>query len=109
MFFRCPEKMRAIVKPAPVPGLVMKEVPGPGINEVLIKIRKTSIGGTDVHINKWDSWAQPSLIIGHGAGLIGAVIRPVARRSSTCFASVSGLICFERARAVDCRGFVEVS
>jgi len=65
------EKMREIVNPAPGPGLVMKEmpVPAPGINEVLIKIRKTSICGTDVHINKWDPWAQrvikPPLIIGH--------------------------------------------
>lgn len=65
------EKMRAIVKPAPGPGLIMKEmpVPVPGINEVLVKIKKTSICGTDVHINKWDPWAQrvikPPLIIGH--------------------------------------------
>ena len=63
--------MRAIVKPTAGPGLVMREVPVPvtGINDVLIKIAKTSICGTDVHINKWDSWAQrvikPPLVIGH--------------------------------------------
>jgi len=78
--------MRAIVKPTAAPGLVMSEVPvpRPGLNDVLIKIRKTSICGTDVHINKWDAWAQrtikPPLVIGHeyvgtvhelGAGVTG--------------------------------------
>ena len=63
--------MRAIVKPTAGPGLIMTKVPvpRPGVNDVLIKIRKTSICGTDVHINKWDSWAQrvikPPLVIGH--------------------------------------------
>ena len=63
--------MRAIVKPTAAPGLVMTEapIPQPGVNDVLIKIRKTSICGTDVHINKWDKWAartiKPPLIIGH--------------------------------------------
>lgn len=66
-----PAKMRAIVKPTAGPGLIMTEapVPTPGVNDVLIKIRKTSICGTDVHINKWDKWAEqtikPPLIIGH--------------------------------------------
>lgn len=63
--------MRAIVKPRAGPGLAMIEtsVPQPGPNEVLIKIQKTSICGTDVHIDKWDNWAaqtiKPPLIIGH--------------------------------------------
>ncbi len=66
-----PAKMRAIVKPTAGPGLIMTEapVPTPGVNDVLIKIKKTSICGTDVHINKWDKWAsqtiKPPLIIGH--------------------------------------------
>lgn len=66
-----PAKMRAIVKPSAGPGLIMTEapVPTPGVNDVLIKIKKTSICGTDVHINKWDKWAsqtiKPPLIIGH--------------------------------------------
>jgi threonine 3-dehydrogenase len=66
-----PAKMRAIVKPSAGPGLIMTEapVPKPGVNDVLIKIKKTSICGTDVHINKWDKWAsqtiKPPLIIGH--------------------------------------------
>ncbi len=63
--------MRAICKPTAGPGLTMIEapVPKPGVNDVLIRIRKTSICGTDVHINKWDQWAsrtiKPPLIIGH--------------------------------------------
>src|SRR5207249_11376019 len=63
--------MRAIVKKSAAPGLVLEEVPVPeaGINDVLIKILKTSICGTDVHIDQWDAWAQktirPPMIIGH--------------------------------------------
>ncbi len=53
------------------PGLRMEEVPTPqiGINDVLIKIQKTSICGTDLHIFNWDRWAQktikPPIVIGH--------------------------------------------
>jgi len=63
--------MLALVKPAPGPGLVMQEVPVPeyGPNEVMIKIRKTSICGTDVHIYNWDEWSQqtikPPTWVGH--------------------------------------------
>jgi len=72
--------MRAIVKPGPGPGLQLTEVPvpTPGINDVLIKIRKTSICGTDLHIYNWDAWAaatiRPPMIIGHEfVGTIAAV------------------------------------
>ena len=63
--------MRAIAKLRPGPGLDLIEapVPEPGINDVLIRIRKTSICGTDVHIYNWDAWAEktirPPMIIGH--------------------------------------------
>ena len=63
--------MRAIAKLTPGPGLQMTEVPvpKPGINDVLIKIRKTSICGTDVHIYNWDDWAQKTIpvpmVVGH--------------------------------------------
>jgi len=63
--------MRAIIKPQPGPGLQMTRVPIPriGPREVLVKVRATSICGTDVHIFKWDAWAaarvKPPLIIGH--------------------------------------------
>ena len=63
--------MRAIAKLTPGPGLQMTEVPvpKPGINDVLIKIRKPSICGTDVHIYNWDDWAQKTIpvpmVVGH--------------------------------------------
>jgi threonine 3-dehydrogenase len=63
--------MRAIVKSRPERGLWMEEVPvpKPGANEVLLKIKKSAICGTDLHIYKWDEWAQRTiktpLIIGH--------------------------------------------
>ena len=52
--------MDAIVKPAPAEGLELRRVPvpSPGPGEVLIKIHKTAICGSDVHIYKWNQWAQ---------------------------------------------------
>jgi threonine 3-dehydrogenase len=63
--------MRALAKTKPGPGLDLVEVPvpEPGINDVLIKIKRTSICGTDVHIYNWDAWAEktikPPMVIGH--------------------------------------------
>lgn len=63
--------MKAIVKLEPGEGLSFEEVALPelGDEDVLIKIKKTSICGTDLHIFEWDPWAaktiQPPLIIGH--------------------------------------------
>lgn len=63
--------MKALVKSQPGKGLWMEEVPIPnvGVNDVLIKIKKTAICGTDLHIYKWDDWAartiKTPLIIGH--------------------------------------------
>ena len=63
--------MKALVKKKPEPGLWLEEVPVPevGINNVLIKIRKVSICGTDVHIYNWDAWSQKTIptpmTIGH--------------------------------------------
>ena len=63
--------MKALVKKKAESGLWLEEVPLPevGSNDVLIKIRKTAICGTDVHIYKWDEWAQKNipvpLTIGH--------------------------------------------
>lgn len=63
--------MKAIAKTQAGPGLKLVDRPVPeiGINDVLIKVLKTSICGTDVHIHKWDDWArktiQPPMIIGH--------------------------------------------
>lgn len=63
--------MKALVKSYPEKGIWLEEVPLPpvGINDVLIKITKTSICGTDLHIYKWDDWAQKTIrtpmVIGH--------------------------------------------
>jgi threonine 3-dehydrogenase len=63
--------MKALVKKEAAPGLWLEDVPEPamGINDVLVKIRKTSICGTDVHIYNWDGWAQKTIpvpmTIGH--------------------------------------------
>lgn len=63
--------MDALVKESAGKGLALKKVPipEPGMGEVRIKIHKTAICGTDVHIYNWDAWSeknlQPPLIIGH--------------------------------------------
>jgi len=55
--------MKAIVKKRPEPGLWLDEAPVPeiGINDVLIRIMKTAICGTDVHIYNWDAWSQKTI------------------------------------------------
>lgn len=55
--------MKALVKAERKPGLVMQEIPVPeiGPNDVLIKILKTAICGTDIHIWNWDEWAQKTI------------------------------------------------
>lgn len=72
--------MRAIVKAKPEKGIWMRElpIPVPGHNDVLIKISKTAICGTDLHIYKWDDWAQKTIktpmTIGHEyVGYVAAV------------------------------------
>jgi len=63
--------MLALVKTAPGPGLELREVPEPqvGINDVLVRVHKTGICGTDLHIASWDPWAAktivPPLVVGH--------------------------------------------
>lgn len=63
--------MDALVKTEAGKGLVLKQmpVPTPGMGEVLIKVHKTAICGTDVHIYNWDSWSEanikPPIIVGH--------------------------------------------
>src|ERR671910_64061 len=56
--------MRALVKQEAGPGLVMTEVPEPeiGINDVLIRVDRTGICGTDLHIEEWNVWDhEPSI------------------------------------------------
>jgi threonine 3-dehydrogenase len=63
--------MLGLVKTGPGPGLVLMDVPVPtmGINDVLIRVHKTGICGTDLHIDDWDAWAartiKPPLTVGH--------------------------------------------
>ena len=55
--------MKALVKKYSKSGLWMEDVPMPAIgdNDLLIKVRKTAICGTDVHIWKWDAWSQKTI------------------------------------------------
>ncbi|MEZ5441250.1 MAG: L-threonine 3-dehydrogenase [Lysobacterales bacterium] len=63
--------MRALVKSRAEKGIWMESVPIPeiGPNEVLVRLEKTAICGTDLHIYQWDEWSQrtirPGLVIGH--------------------------------------------
>jgi threonine 3-dehydrogenase len=63
--------VKALVKAEAAPGLELRNVPEPeiGINDVLVRVNKTGICGTDLHIRDWDEWAQhavaPPLTIGH--------------------------------------------
>ncbi|MEO2018697.1 MAG: L-threonine 3-dehydrogenase [Fuerstiella sp.] len=63
--------MKALVKRAATQGLCLEDVPEPdiGVNDVLIKVDRTGICGTDVHIYQWDAWAQKTIpvpmVVGH--------------------------------------------
>jgi threonine 3-dehydrogenase len=63
--------MKALVKAKAKAGLWLEEVPVPviGINDVLIRVHKTGICGTDLHIYKWDEWAEKTIpvpmVVGH--------------------------------------------
>jgi threonine 3-dehydrogenase len=85
-----PTTMLALVKTGPEPGATLTEVevPQPGEGELLVRVDAASVCGTDVHIERWDAWAQenfgpPPMIFGHemagtvvghgpGTGRIGA-------------------------------------
>jgi len=63
--------MKAVIKAERGPGLKLVDWPVPKIRpgEVLVKVRAASICGTDLHIYKWDEWAQarlkPPFVVGH--------------------------------------------
>jgi len=71
--------MKALVKSKSEPGLWLADVPEPevGINDVLIRVDRTGICGTDLHIYKWDAWAQKTIpvpmVVGHE--FVGEVVR----------------------------------
>lgn len=99
-----PEKMKAIVKSGPRPGLEMASVPIPSLShdEVLIKVTAASICGTDLHIYQWNQWAQDRIkrlpqIIGHEfAGTIVETGPEVSGLSAGDYVSAdSHIICGE--------------
>lgn len=71
--------MKALVKRKPESGLWMEEVPEPSVdlNDVLIRVDRTGICGTDVHIYEWDDWARKTvpvpLVVGHE--FVGEIIQ----------------------------------
>ena len=73
--------MKALVKSHAEPGLWLAEVPEPqvGPTEVKIKVLRTGICGTDLHIRDWDGWAQKSVNVPFIAGheFVGEVVEMV--------------------------------
>ena len=63
-------KMKALLKAKPEPGIWLDEIPIPeiGINDVLIKMHKTAICGTDIHIYNWNAWAQKTIPVPMAVG-----------------------------------------
>src|SRR5688572_33349654 len=73
------KSMKALVKAKGAPGLWLDEVPVPaiGINDELVRVQKTGICGTDLHIYNWDEWAQRTIpvpmVVGHE--FVGEVVQ----------------------------------
>jgi threonine 3-dehydrogenase len=71
--------MKALVKRERKPGLWLEEVPEPevGLNDVLVRVDRAGICGTDLHIYKWDAWAQKTIptpmVVGHE--FVGEVVK----------------------------------
>jgi len=70
--------MKALVKRNAARGLWLEDIPEPiaGINDVLIRVDRTGICGTDLHIYHWDAWAQKTIpvpmVVGHG--FVGEIV-----------------------------------
>ena len=62
--------MKALVKARAEPGIWMQEIPEPAVghNDVLIKVRRSAICGTDMHIYNWDAWAQKTIPVPMAVG-----------------------------------------
>ncbi|RKN76015.1 L-threonine 3-dehydrogenase [Paenibacillus ginsengarvi] len=89
--------MMALVKEYRASGLCFKQVPIPAIgpNDVLIKVRSSSICGTDMHIYKWDAWAENTVVtpnvVGHEfAGIVEAVGSEVTNVRAGDYVSAEG-------------------
>jgi threonine 3-dehydrogenase len=74
-----PKQMRALVKTKRAEGLTLDEVPVPeiGPNDLLVRVKQAAICGTDMHIYKWDAWAERTIpvpmVIGHE--FMGTVVK----------------------------------
>src|SRR5512141_2099931 len=70
--------VKALVKSRREPGLWLEDVETPkiGINDVLIRVLRTGICGTDVHIYKWDDWAQKTIPVPMAVGheFVGEIV-----------------------------------
>ena len=100
--------MKALVKSAPGPGLDLIDVATPeaGGGEVLVRVMRTGICGTDLHIRSWDAWAagtlKPPLVVGHEiAGIVADVGAGVDTVDVGDVVSVEGHIVCGRCR--NCR------
>ena len=86
--------MKALVKAKPEVGIWMQDVPKPefGPNDLLIKIRKTAICGTDVHIYNWDDWAQETIPVPPSSrgGIVGGVAAGLVLAVEVLFSLVGG-------------------
>ena len=98
--------MKALVKEKPEPGLWLEEQPTPeiGPDDVLVRVRKTGICGTDIHIFNWDEWAQKTIptpmTIGHEySGEIAALGANVRRLKLGQRVSGEGHVIGMRSRA----------
>ena len=71
--------MKALVKAQAAPGLSIEDIPEPtiGINDVLIRVHRTGICGTDVHIYDWDEWAQQTIPVPMAIGheFVGEIVK----------------------------------
>ncbi|MEC9251048.1 MAG: L-threonine 3-dehydrogenase [Pseudomonadota bacterium] len=99
--------MKALVKAKPEEGIWMEDVPEPqiGPDDVLIKIKKTAICGTDIHIYNWDDWAAKNvptpMVVGHEyAGEIVDVGGNVTRVKKGQRVSGEGHVVGDASRAV---------
>ena len=90
--------MKALIKQAAEPGLSMGELPIPAIghNDILIKITKTAVCGTDMHIFNWDPWAQRTIDVPRAIASVprgtspAATAATAAPAAATCAATPSG-------------------
>lgn len=93
--------MKALVKSKSRPGLWLEDIPMPtvGINDVLIRIDRTGICGTDLHIYNWDAWAQKTIPVPMAVGheFVGEIVEVGANvtdfHSGDCVSGEGHVVC----------------